>query len=127
MGRKREHTFFGTLWRRAELADHTLGHFQLWKASPQRQHIGDRTRALMRLQHFREAIADLRRKQAEPYPANLCSRTPKLKEFTQVTGTFHHLAGDGAMDSDVLARDVLKNAIVGCWRSPNIMLWLQPF
>ena len=72
-----------------------------------------------------ECIADLRREQAEPDLADLGPRSPELQKLSQVTGPLHHLAGDGAVDGDVLAGDIFDDAVIGRGRAPDIVLRLQ--
>src|SRR6266404_102891 len=86
----------------------------------------DGLRTLLCTQDFRHSISNLRSEQAEPYFLDLRAWRPEFQEFGEVAEALHHLTCNCAMDRDPLPNDVLKNAIVGCRRSPHIVLRLQP-
>src|SRR5260370_11381124 len=79
----------------------------------------------MGLQNFRQLISNLWREQAEPYLVDLGPGGPVLQKFPQIAWPLHHLTGDRAVDGNLLARDVLQDAIVGCRGAPDIVLGLQ--
>src|SRR4029453_2537678 len=102
-----------------------MRHVQLRKLFSQLRHIRDSSRALLRIEDFRHSVSNLRSEQAEPHLFDLRARRPKFQEFLQVSRSLHHLTCDRAMNRDPLPLDVLENAIVGCWRSPDIVFRLQ--
>ena len=51
---------------------------------------------------------------------------PGLHELFEVAGPAHLLTGDGAVNGDVVAGDVLEDAGVGRRLAPFVVLWLEP-
>ena len=70
-------------------------------------------------------IADLGSEEAEPNFFDLGARGPEFQEFAEVAGALHHLAGDGAMNGDVLVRDIFQDAFVGSGGATDIVFGLQ--
>src|SRR4029077_2328913 len=122
---ERKDTVLGTMWGRRELPNHPLRHVQLGKLPPQGEHVGNGLQTFMGLQHFWRPISDLWSEQAEPDLADLGPRGPVLQKFLQIAGPLHHLPGDGAVDRNLLARDVLYHSLVRCRRAADIVLWFQ--
>ena len=80
----------------------------------------------MLLQHFRQAISHLWSEQAEPYLVDLGPGSPVLQKFLQIAWPLHHLAGDCAVDRNLLASDVFQDSIVCCRCASEVVFWLQP-
>src|SRR5579871_5636745 len=108
-----------------ELPDHRFRHIQLVKLLSQKAQFCNGTRALLWLKDLRQLISNLRSKQAEPYSSDLCARIPKFQKALQILRLLHHLAGDGAVNRNILARNVLEDSIVGRGSPPKIVLGLK--
>jgi hypothetical protein len=113
------------LRRGSELANHGGGHVQLWILNAQLQHFGDGALALLGSEDFGHLIADLGSEEAEPDFFDLRAGGPKLQEFGEIAGALHHLAGDGAMNGDVLVGDIFQDAFVGGGRAADIVFGLE--
>jgi hypothetical protein len=89
------------------------------------KHVGNGLPAFLWLQYFWQSITDLWSEDAEPNPPDLLSGAPELHEFLQIAGPLHHLTGDGAVDRDLLASDILQNPIVRGRSTSQVVLPLQ--
>ncbi len=57
---------------------------------------------------------------------DLRPRGPEPKKLFEVTGPVHLLPGDRTVNDNLMARDMLQDALVGRRRPPHIVFRLQP-
>ena len=102
-----------------------LVHPQLGIAEPQRREVGDDALAVDRPQPLGRHLAHLRRVQAHPDLLRVRLRRPELQELLEVARPFDLLPRHRAVHGDLVAGDVLEDAIVGGRRPPGVVLGLQ--
>ena len=77
-------------------------------------------------QDFVTVFADLRREEADPDLVPFrCRGAPEIHEVAQISWPLRHLPRDGAVNRDLMARDVLQNAFVCRGLPPYIVFRRQ--
>ena len=81
---------------------------------------------VLRRQSLLAFLSFLRRIQAEPDFANLLALRPESRKLAEIALTLLKLlAGDRAMNYQLVSGDMLQDAVISCRRSPPVMLRLQ--
>ncbi len=81
--------------------------------------------ALRGVKNFGQHFAHLRSENTEPDFVDFVFGAPEFDELAEVVGAVHHLRGDRAVDSDLLAGDVLDDALVRGGCAADVVLRLK--
>ena len=108
------------------LAEGTAGHLQLRVALANRQQFLHDVPAIVAGQDLLGHFAHLRGVETHPDLADVGVAGPLRDEFLQVALASHLLSRHGAVHGDLVALDVLHDAIVGGGRAPRVVLGLEP-
>src|SRR5262249_39341666 len=123
-GLRKDARFRGCGWLQ-KLLDDPLIHVQLGVQAAEAQQLMDGLQPFARGEDFRIASPFLRRENAEPYALDLGARRPECKEIFQIAFAFHHLAGYGAVDADVMTADIFEDPVIGGRPPANVVLGLE--
>ena len=109
-----KNTIIRTGWRIQKTFDYTSGHIELRIDFAQLKQVLNNLSTSRSRQDFVARFADLRRKQAHPNLPNLIPLRPEIHKVTKIPRTRRHLPCNRAVDGNLVAANVLQNAIVSC-------------
>ena len=121
-----EDAMVGIRRRCQERLECSLRHRQFREFVAQCEQLADHALTDIRWKNLVAGLANLRRKQAHPDFLRFRLCAPERQELPEITGPFGHLPRDRAMHRNVLAFDVLENAIVGCRLSAHVVFGGKP-
>jgi hypothetical protein len=107
------------------LSNQRFRHVENGIRRPQSPKVGYHRGSLLRRQDLWIDGPTLRSKKTEPHLHNLGTSAPKLEKFIQVARAPGNLRCDRAVNGDSCPFDVLKDAFIGSWFAPRIVLWLE--
>ncbi len=125
LGGEGEDAVPGAFGRSGKLGDGDGRHVEFGENLAEFAEIGDDLGAFGGCEHFGQAVAELGCEEAEPDFADFRARGPEFEKVAKVAGTLHHLPGDGAVDGDGVAGDVLEDTIIGGRRAADVVLRLE--
>src|SRR5262249_18609123 len=102
-----------------------LGQMHLGIRGRQTVELVDCIGPVFRRQALLRFLSLLRREKAEPDFANLLALRPETSEIPQIVRPREKLSRNCAVNNNLVARDILEDACVGCRKTPPVVLWLQ--
>jgi len=126
LGGLREDAILGRVGRLQIGIEKRRRHLQLRERRPQPPQRLDDARAIFGPEFLLGFFADLRRIQAQPDRLDVAIVRPRAHEFLDVAVAERLLPCHRAVHGDLLALDVLEDAIVGGRRPAHVVLGLQP-
>src|SRR6185312_6978918 len=124
-GRTGEYAAFGRLGRRLQGLDEAARHVEPGIKLTQTEELSDDLIAFPGGGNLGQLVAALGSEDAHPDLLDVGVDRPELQELLQVAGAADHGGGDGAVDDDLVAGDVLVDALVGGGSAAHIVFGLQ--
>ena len=109
-----KNTIIRTGWRIQKTFDYTSGHIELRIDFAQLKQVLNNLSTSRSRQDFVARFADLRRKQAHPNLPNLIPLRPEIHKVTKIPRPRRHLPRNRAVNGNLVAANVLQNAVVSC-------------